>query len=158
MYYKVKNIGNNNTSSDSTNVQWKIQTNKEGQLDIDLSRIQKEFDNKENCRNECEVADVFLVRNKKDVTAFINYAKNLKKTKNMDGYLDIVARLKKIQNDGQKYFSCTKCGGIGDAIIAIEMPSNMQMEHIDYSFNYLGASISKSNNQQLSVIKVLKII
>lgn len=156
--YKFKNIGSNVTHCERAKVQWKISISKIDQLNNDLSNIQFEFDNKDNCRKKCKVEDVFLVRNKTFIDIYINNANGLSKNNDTRGYLDIVERLKKIQKDGQKYFTCNKCGGIGDAIIAIEMPVNMQLDHIDKSFNYLCTFISKSHSQQPSVTKVLNTI
>ncbi|MEM7078982.1 MAG: hypothetical protein AAF513_10175 [Pseudomonadota bacterium] len=93
--------------------------------------------------------DTFLLVEKRDdVLAFVNTLKALKaqgtdkKTENR-GFVKIVQALEKILVEGSAACSCRMCGTIGDAVLTLDMPHQMRMEHTDHAFDHLCSGIGK---------------
>jgi len=97
-----------------------------------------------SCRAGCKVEDFFLKRHKNDVQNYIAESKAMKKSDNK-GFFDIATKLEKVMSDGGSVLNCRFCGGIGDAVIALDAERSMQLEHTDSSFNNLCPSIKQPN-------------
>ena len=59
------------------------------------------------------------------------------KSRGNDGFVKITENLQRIIDTQGKVCSCHTCERIGDAVIALETPKNMQLEHTDYAFDHL---------------------
>ncbi|HLC26572.1 MAG TPA: hypothetical protein VJM80_07355, partial [bacterium] len=52
--------------------------------------------------------------------------------------------------------SCKRCESIGDAVIALDAPRNMQLEHTDKSFTHLCPPINQAHKQHPSENSIVK--
>ncbi len=121
-----------------------------------LEQFIQEFNDTDDCRSKCNVDDFFLNRFKTEVEAFFEQAKNLERPKSREnkGFVGITEDLRKITKTEGKACSCRMCGRIGDAIIALEAPENMQLEHTDYAFDNLCKVIGKLHKRHPSEIEI----
>lgn len=102
-----------------------------------LKQFLEEFEDTQACREKCRVSDFLLVDFRLEVEEYVQQALQLKKNQDNQGFVKVAANLQKILEGGAKACSCSKCEKIGDAVIALDAPRTMQLEHIDRSFNYL---------------------
>lgn len=123
-----------------------------------LEQFIQKFNDTEDCRNRCEVDDFILDRFRTEVESFIQQAENLDRPNSSEnkGFVEITENLRKIIDIGGKACSCRMCGKIGDAIIALETPKNMQLEHTDYSFDNLCGTIGTSHKRHPSEMAIFR--
>ncbi len=116
----------------------------------------REFNDGARCRSKCAIATFFLARYHEQVKDFLKYADKLSKPEKTDnkGFSRIAGRFKETQDE--KDFSCYLCEAIGDAVIALETPRNMRLEHTDHSFDHLCPIINQPHYKHPSEIAVLK--
>jgi ADP-heptose:LPS heptosyltransferase len=63
--------------------------------------------------------------------------------------------LKEILAVGEKACDCKRCEKIGDAVIALNAPRNLRLEHTDSSFDYLCPSIKQPHCKHSSETQVV---
>jgi hypothetical protein len=114
------------------------------------------FDDTDTCRSKCTIDNVILRRYKKEVDDYIATAKTLKRSVATSGFLDITEQLNDIVKKGPAACSCNRCVKIGDAVIALDAPREMRLEHVDRSFNELCDLIHQPHKQHPSQSVVLK--
>jgi hypothetical protein len=95
------------------------------------------FDNVEECRNNCHVDRFLLTNRAKEVREFIAQAGHLPNNDTTKGFIRIASSLNEIAEAGAQACSCKRCESIGDAVIALDAPRDMRLEHSDNSFNQL---------------------
>lgn len=97
----------------------------------------QEFDNVTKCRSQCTIDIFFLKKYKAETIICAEYLKKLNNQKRPEnaGFVKIVSALENAMNNNK--FSCHLCGIIGDAVIALEAPRDMRLEHTDHSFDHL---------------------
>jgi len=102
-------------------------------------------DNSEN-QSKCIISDFFMKRFKVETESFLKHAKSLSKPKSKenDGFTKLSKSLNKLSHKDKKA-TCHFCGTVGDAVIALETPRNMRLEHTDYSFDHLCEIIEQSH-------------
>lgn len=146
--YKFKNTGNDNTRC--TKVNFVKEINYENLKDS-LKDFNEKFNDKNNFK-ECNVYNMMLNK-KKNIIDNIMQNGDLK-ILNSDpkGFIKIV---KEIKNISEK-ISCAKCSKLGDLIIAILCPSDMRLEHTDYSFDYLMSILEKTHKRHPSEASTVK--
>ncbi len=59
----------------------------------------------------------------------VEIASQLPKNTNTRGFINIANNLKEILTIGEKACDCKRCEKIGDAVIALSAPRNLQLEH-----------------------------
>lgn len=132
---KFKDIGRDSTHCTRAQVFFKM--NLENMAD-GLKQFIDEFNDVATCRNKCHVDRFLLERQRKSVEAYTQQATRFPtKSGTHKGFVKIADNLQEILEKGGTVCSCKRCEKIGDAIIALDAPREMQLEHIDQSFNYL---------------------
>jgi hypothetical protein len=71
------------------------------------------------------------------VQGFIALAAEVKKT-GTESFRAFEPRLSRLLEGREKNSTCDHCGAIGDAVIALQAPREMRLDHTDSSFNCLG--------------------
>jgi len=115
----------------------------------DFERFSEKFQDTDFCRSQCSV-DVFFQKNKAAVESYVQLAKQSKKTADNAGFQKITENLERILAKGGSACSCSRCERVGDAIIALDAPREMQLEHLDKSFDYLCPPIKQPHRKHLS--------
>lgn len=132
-------------------------------FDISLANMTQDFDNflkafndKKKCRSLCKIDDFLLNRYKSTVDHYIDLAACVPENKDTKGFLSVARNLKDAVDSGGKACTCSKCEAYGDAIIALDAPRNMQLEHTDRSFDLLCPAIPQKHRKLRSEVDVLK--
>lgn len=102
-----------------------------------LDRFVRAFDDVETCRNKCSIDNFFLRRYRTEVERYGKIASKLPENSESCGFHNIVSELEEVLQEGASVCSCKRCEAIGDAVIALDAPRDMRLEHIDKSFNHL---------------------
>ncbi len=141
---KFLNIGTDATRCTRSKVPF-TSTQHNLMLSEQLRHFKEQFDDKKTCRNKCRVDHFILERYLAEIKDYIEHAASLvrPKSKENKGFVKIVDNLAKILEKGPESCSCRMCGNIGDAIIALESPPDMRIEHTDHSFDNLCKVINK---------------
>ena len=116
----------------------------------------EEFNDVGNCRSRCAVASFFLKRCKKQVDAFLEYAEALPHPGKAEhkGFVKIANQLRNAQDEQD--FSCRLCEAIGDAVIALETPRDMRLEHTDHAFDHFCSILTQPHQKHPSEIAIVK--
>lgn len=115
------------------------------------------FLNVTQCQSKCVIEHFLCKRYKSEVEKYIRHAQSLRNPNSTEnvGFFKISDKLNQILQKNTT-ITCRVCEAIGDAIIALEMPQNMLLEHTDYSFDHLCKLIDKPHNRHPSEISVVK--
>ena len=106
-------------------------------LSEDLRKFEDTFGDTESCRQRCRIDDVLLSRYRSEVETYVATASTLPKNSANRGFIDVVKHLKEVFEMGADGCTCRQCAKIGDAVIALDAPRSMQLEHTDAAFNHL---------------------
>ncbi|RUS94430.1 hypothetical protein DSM106972_093250 [Dulcicalothrix desertica PCC 7102] len=120
-----------------------------------LKKFADEFGDIKSCRSKCQIDQFILVEYKKSIEQLIQIASQLPKNTNTRGFINIVTNLKEILKTGATACDCRRCEKIGDAIIALDAPRNMQLEYTDNSFDYLCPTINQPHYKHPSENRVV---
>jgi hypothetical protein len=149
---KYANIGQDATVCTRAVVPLKVELNN---LAEGLKQFADEFGDVETCRSQCKIDEFLLDRYRQEVESYIDQASQLPKTNETRGFIRIVDNLKEILEQGEKATSCKRCEKIGDAVIALNAPRQMRLEHTDNSFDYLCPPIQQPHHKHPSENQVL---
>ena len=146
---KYKDIGSNQTRCPRAYL--KINNESDVNIKDAFQQFSKKFNDSTISYSSCRLEKFITERHSADIKNFITQASLLssKTSQENRGFVEITAQLNQII-EGSIKISCSLCSRIGDAIIALEAPDNMQLEHTDYSFNHLCDFIGKSHKLHLS--------
>ena len=114
------------------------------------------FDDTDTCRAKCTIDNVLFRRYSSEVKRFIEVASKTKSSPETRGFIDIADQLQHILKTGPDACSCTRCAKIGDAVIALDAPRDMRLDHVDRSFNQLCELIDQPHKQYLSQAAAIK--
>jgi len=114
------------------------------------------FNDEESCRKRCHVDSFLLNRYLSEIEKYVKKADGLPTDNSTKGFKRIAENLKKLLEKGGKLCSCRMCGNIGDAIIALDAPRNMVLEHIDRAFDYLCPIICQLHKRHPSTSLLIK--
>lgn len=121
--------------------------------DISTSFLEfiEKFNSKENHIN----CNLHLFLNKRENQINKIYENCDMKISNSDkkGFSQIINHLNKMEDNN---YSCRDCSKIGDLIIGLLSPSEMRLEHTDYSFDYIMSILDKDHKRHPSEIKLHK--
>ena len=120
-----------------------------------LKQFADDFGDVETCQSQCQIGQFLLERYRSEIEIYIQQASQLPKNNNTKGFLQIVDNLKEILEQGATACSCKRCEKIGDAVIALDAPRQMRLEHTDNSFNYLCPPIEQPHHKHPSENKIL---
>ena len=119
-------------------------------LRTDISEFYDRFNDTKTCRDNCVVDRFLLVRHKARLDQYVALSKGLTFGKQNDGFKKIVENLEEILAKGANACTCKRCEKIGDAIIALDTPRNLRLEHTDNSFNHLCPPLTQPHYQHPS--------
>lgn len=102
-----------------------------------------EFGDTKTCRSKCQIDRFILVHYRKEIEQLIEVASQLPRNTNTRGFLNVASNLKEILALGEKACDCKRCEKIGDAVIALNVPRDLRLDHTDNSFDYLCPSIKQ---------------
>jgi hypothetical protein len=132
-------------------------------LNIDLQNAEAEFrifselfDDIKSCRSKCSIDRFFTRRHKKTVEKYVQEAKELGGSPDTVGFKEIGGHLENILVTKGKVCSCRLCGNVGDAVIALDCDREMNLHHVDKSFNQLCDSINQPHSKHPSETAVVK--
>ncbi len=108
-----------------------------------LKQFADEFGDVESCRRKCQIDQFLLVQYRNEIEQLVEQADQLPKNSNTRGFINIARNLKEILTQGAAACNCKRCEKIGDAVIALNAPRNMQLSHTDNSFDYLCPTIDQ---------------
>jgi len=153
---RFKDIGSNSTRCARATVRPSARGTED--LAAVLRRFLERFNDVANCRKRCVVDDFVLRRYRAEVETYVKQAHQLSapRSKTNKGFTDIANNLEKILTKGAEACSCRLCGNIGDAIIALEAPNDMRLEHTDRSFDHLCELIDQPHHRHPSELKVVQ--
>lgn len=120
-----------------------------------LKQFADNFGDVETCQSQCQIGQFLLERYRSEIEIYIQQASQLPKNNNTKGFLQIVDNLKEIREQGATACSCKRCEKIGDAVIALDAPRQMRLEHTDNSFNYLCPPIEQPHHKHPSENQIL---
>jgi hypothetical protein len=111
-----------------------------------------------NCSGESSLFDFANVKDKSEVDEYTKIAADLASNQHTRGFKGVVDKLSKASEKGGKGFTCSICAGIGDAVIALDAPRNMRLEHTDNSFDYLCPPINQPHQKHPSESSFIEIL
>lgn len=96
------------------------------------------FNDLKSCSKQCKAYQFLFADNAQNVKALVKHASTFSNRTSAEnsGFIRIAKKLERILQKGQD-ISCKECGSLGDAIIALDGPPGMRLEHTDYSFDHL---------------------
>lgn len=151
---KFKDIGRDSTRCARSLVSFKAGSEN---MAVGFKEFIEAFDDVEKCRSLCRVDDFLLKRFKTEVQIYVNNSvKEVKNNKTNSGFKKIGKNLSKILEEGPAACSCKMCEKIGDAVIALDAPRDMRLEHIDNSFDFLCPPINQPHQKHPSEISISK--
>jgi len=124
-----------------------------------LKKFADEFGDVKTCRSKCQIDQFLLAQYRDEIERLVQIATQLPKNTNTRGFINIANNLKEILATGAAACNCKGCEKIGDAVIALDAPRHIQLEHTDNSFDYLCPPINQPHYKHPSenqiVINVL---
>jgi hypothetical protein len=121
-----------------------------------LKAFLEKFEDTKTCRAQCRIDQFLLQDHRISLEMYIQQAIQLKQSKENQSFREIATSLQAILESGAKACSCTRCGKIGDAIIALDAPRTMQLEHSDRSFDYLCPPIEQPHRLHPSENQIIR--
>jgi hypothetical protein len=120
-----------------------------------LKQFADEFGDVKTCRSQCQIDQFLLVQYRSEIERLVEIASQLPKNTNTRGFINIANNLKEILATGAAACNCKRCEKIGDAVIALDAPRQMQLEHTDSSFDYLCPQINQPHYKHPSENRIV---
>ncbi|WP_017654888.1 hypothetical protein [Fortiea contorta] len=120
-----------------------------------LKQFADEFGDVETCRSKCQIDQFLLVQYRSEIEQLVEQADQLPKNSNTRGFINIAKNLKEILTSCAAACNCKRCEKIGDVVIALNAPRNMQLEHTDNSFDYLCPPINQPHYKHPSETQIV---
>jgi hypothetical protein len=144
------------TENDSTNcARAQVTLNVTDNAAEEFIRFLGAFDNVKACRSQCRIDQFLLNEHLSEIESYVQYSESLAKNSDSRGFIKIAENLKEVISQGSDACSCKRCERIGDAVIALDAPREMQLEHTDRSFDYLCPLIQQPHRKHPSEIQVV---
>ena len=127
-------------------------------LTVTLQSFLEQFNDVEACRSRCTVDGFILTRYKSQVESYVEQAGRLTRPQGRQnkGFTRIAQNLEEILHRGPDACSCHRCKAIGDAVISLEAPREMRLEHTDHSFDHLCPLIGQPHHKHPSEPSIVK--
>ncbi len=149
---KYANTGQDATACARAVVSLKVDLNN---MAPGLKQFADNFGDVETCRSQCQIDQFLLGYYRSETEAYIQQASQLPKNNNTRGFIKIAENLREILEQGATACSCKRCEKIGDAVIALDAPRQMRLEHTDNSFDYLCPPIEQPHHKHPSENQIL---
>jgi hypothetical protein len=153
MRRRFKNVGIDSTKCARATVPFKIDMSL---LSASFRTFADAFHDTSKRRDECSIHDFLLTNRRPVVEALCSRASSLPSKAANKGFKDIADRLSEVLEGGSARCNCTHCEKIGDAVIAMDCPSDMRIEHVDQSFNHLCENLKKPHKHHPSEMEIVK--
>jgi hypothetical protein len=150
---KFTDIGKDSTRCARAVVPFKVELEN---MAAGFKQFMEAFNDVETCRARCRINHFLLNRYRSEVEAYIEQASQLPKNTDTRGFIAVAENLGEILERGATACSCRRCERIGDAVIALDAPRNMRLEHTDHSFNHLCPPIDQPHKQHPSETQVVR--
>jgi hypothetical protein len=151
---RFTDIGKDSTRCARATVPFKVELEN---MAAGFKRFIEAFNDVETCRAKCRIDHFLLNRYRAKIEAYIEQAAQLPNNTDTRGFIAVAENLGEILERGATACSCRRCERIGDAVIALDAPRNMRLEHTDHSFNYLCPPIDQPHQQHPSETQVVRI-
>lgn len=123
---------------------------------VALKAFADEYDDHLRHRKACGIAKFFLRKHKDQVEALCAAAPTSKPKSKHKAFIGMCEGLQAILDENGGPHSCLKCSKLGDIIIALDVPSDMSIAHLDNSFNDICPILGKQHRQFPSVSAATK--
>ncbi|HXH09646.1 MAG TPA: hypothetical protein VNP04_07790 [Alphaproteobacteria bacterium] len=153
MQRRFTNIGKDSTRCARAAVPFKVELQN---MATGFKQFVEAFDDVETCRARCRIDHFLLNRYRAEVEAYIEQAAQLPKNTDTRGFIAVAENLREILGRGPTACSCRRCERIGDAVIALDAPRHMRLEHTDHAFNHLCPPINQPHQQHPSETQVVR--
>lgn len=150
---RFKNCGSDSTRCERNAIPFEIKSTK---MSEDLKFFVEQFDDVDYCRSKCTIDKFILKRWRSEIETLISSAESLPNNNLTRGFKKISENLDIIVKEGESKCSCKMCERIGDAVIALDTPRYMQIEHTDNSFDYLCPPLNQVHRKHISEIKYIE--
>lgn len=153
---KFRNIGDQGVHCERAKIQLRRKKKTDDFRDL-FEKFQDKFLDTKKCRQKCHIDDFLGDRYKSTVKEIVYYASRLESPSRIEnkGFIKISEKLYKVLHKNTS-LSCRLCESIGDAVISLEAPRVMAIEHTDYSFDHLCQIIDKRHKRHPSESSYLK--
>jgi hypothetical protein len=121
-----------------------------------LKTFLEQFEDTKTCREQCRIDQFLLQDHRGSLETYIQQAIQSKQRKENQSFLELATSLQTILESGAKACSCARCSKIGDAVIALDAPRTMQLEHSDRSFDYLCPPIEQPHRLHPSENQIIR--
>ena len=125
-----------------------------GTANQDLGNYCDAFRNPSN-RKACKVDKIILEKYQNEIRSLLQRSTTTPRNNDTKGFHDIVENINIILTKGGGACTCSMCAKIGDLIISLNTPKDMQLEHTDKSFDYLCPPINQPHRKLLSEIEII---
>jgi hypothetical protein len=150
---KYKDTGINQTRCALSAISFEVDTSR---VVESLSDFAKLYGDANKLKKQCRLYDFVTRVFKSEIELYVANATGLPKNESNKGFIAISEKLEKIIKKGESECNCRCCGYIGDAVIALDTPRSMRLEHTDRSFNHLCPLINKPHKEHPSATALLK--
>lgn len=122
---------------------------------LGLKQFADDFGDVETCRSRCQIDQFLLECYRSEIEAYIQQASQLPRNNSTRGFIKAINNLKEVLEQGATACSCKRCEKIGDAVIALDAPRSIRLEHTDNSFDYLCPPIGQPHHKYPSENQIL---
>jgi hypothetical protein len=113
------------------------------------------FDNVATNRSQCRIDSFLLNDYRMLLENYLRLAEIQSQNVANRGFIAITNTLQGILEKGASACSCKCCERIGDVVIALDTPQNLQLEHTDQAFDYLCPPINQPHRKHPSETQII---
>jgi hypothetical protein len=121
-----------------------------------IAQFTATFDDVGTARSQCRIHNFLLQDHRSSLEAYRQQTTEQSKNSANRGFIAIVYTLNLILEQGESVCSCKCCERIGDAVIALDAPRHLQLEHTDQAFDFLCPPIDQPHRKHPSETQVLQ--
>jgi hypothetical protein len=108
----------------------------------------------ERHRATCRIGSFVFEKNVQIVQEYLSLQQKAKGPQ-ASGFKKLCVKLEKTVSKGETALTCKTCAALGDMVIALSAPRNMQLEHTDHSFDYLCPPIRQPHQKHDPMMTVV---
>jgi hypothetical protein len=133
-----------------------LEPDQEEDLSTVIVQFTATFDDVAIARSQCRIHNFLLQDHRSSLEAYRQQATEQSKNSANRGFIAIVDTLNLILEQGESACSCKCCERIGDAVIALDTPRHLQLEHTDQAFDFLCPPIDQPHRKHPSETQILQ--
>lgn len=116
----------------------------------DMRRYAEAFNDAKQHKAKCAVGRFLCERRATDSASVCTHLNSLPLNTKTESHKKLGEELRKALEKGPEGITCQQCKKIGDAVIAITSPGDMNLHHTDESFDYLCPPLRKLHTKVIS--------